>query len=275
MNIFKHIKFKNQSKDENKGDLMSDSLFNKYLLYNYLIKEKNIDNLSSDNIFDNLLENYNDREEYKEDYQFADYLLNNYLILDNKFEGISLKSLTDIENSKTNIFPFYKIDDVIKIDSENFNSSENIINQKREEYLHKDISPDFLNLLREEDFEFGYKTRSEEILREQLNINALATRNWLNELFLKFFHDETILIGILRLIGRFDEQIIFPQGHTMALAVLNHENDEVKELGIRAFEKWCSIESLNVLQKIKTETKWLQDYIDQVICDLKEELCHS
>ena len=153
-------------------------------------------------------------------------------------------------------------------------SAENITNRNRENYLNKYVLPNFISLLREEDFEFGYITRSEEVLRDQFQINALATRNWLNEIFLKYFNDEQILIGVLRIIGRFSEQMIFPQGQTIALASLNHENDEIKELGIRAFEKWVSYDSINILSKIKTETHWLQEYIDQVIRDLKEELCH-
>jgi len=178
------------------------------------------------------------------------------------------------EINTTNNLNYFLFDHEIQLSNEQISSSENRINQNRENFLRNSITPTFINLLREEDFEFSYKTRSEEILIEQFKINALATRNWLNELFIKYFSDEVILIGILRIIGRFNEQTIFPQGQTIALAAFSHESDEVKELGIRAFEKWCSYESLTILKKIKVETTWLQDYVNQVIIDLEEELCH-
>lgn len=154
-------------------------------------------------------------------------------------------------------------------------SSENKINVSKEEYLRKYITPKFLSLVKEEEFEFGFISRSEELIREQLQINALATRNWLNEIFISHFDNEIVLIGLLRIIGRFDESIIFPQGQTIALGVLSHSNDEIKELGIRAFEKWCSAESLSILKKLNLNSSWLQDYVNEVITDIEEQLCLS
>lgn len=180
----------------------------------------------------------------------------------------------DLDLDSNEKFNYLAIENGNKFLIEQQYSAENTANKNREDYLNKYILPIFISLLREEDFEFGYITRSEEILRDQFKINALATRNWLNEIFLKYFNDEQILIGVLRIIGRFSEQMIFPQGQTIALASLCHKNDEIKELGIRAFEKWISYDSLNILSKIKTETHWLQEYVDQVILDLNEELCH-
>src|SRR5690554_582539 len=154
-------------------------------------------------------------------------------------------------------------------------SSENKINGNREEYLRKNITPKFLTLIKEEDFEFGFISRSEELIKSQLKINALATRNWLNEIFINHFDNEVVLIGLLRIISRFEENIIFPQGQTIALAALSHSNDEIKELGIRSFEKWCSAESLNILKKLNLNSTWLQEYVNEVITDLEEQLCLS
>ncbi|MFY7665980.1 hypothetical protein [Flavobacterium sp.] len=154
-------------------------------------------------------------------------------------------------------------------------SSENKINGNREEHLRKIFTPKFLTLIKEEDFEFGFTSRSEELIRSQLKINALATRNWLNEIFINYFDNEVVLIGLLRVISRFEENIIFPQGQTIALAALSHSNDEIKELGIRSFEKWCSVDSLNILRKLNLNSSWLQEYVNEVITDLEEQLCLS
>ncbi|TVR82965.1 MAG: hypothetical protein EA412_01205 [Chitinophagaceae bacterium] len=207
-------------------------------------------------------------------------------LLDELFSGNSTnKSLEKKQPlpTKESFLDLDKIDDTfldLFLEDEDFqflssnDSTENKINSLRSRILDKKFTNDFLSILREEDFEFGFISRSEELLNEQLKINALATRNWLNELFIKHFSDEVIIIGILRIIGRFEPTQIFPQGQTIALAALNHSNDEVKELGIRAFEKWCNIESLEILKKIQVETIWLREYIEEVIKDFEEQLCH-
>ena len=151
-------------------------------------------------------------------------------------------------------------------------SVENKINTERESFLKKRITNQLIETIIEESFEFGIKSKSEIIIEEQLSINALATRNWLNTIFIDYFDDERIIIGILRIIGRFDERIIFPQGQTMALAALSHKSTEIKELGVRAFENWGTYNSINVLENIDLDIEWLSDYKNQVIEDMKEEL---
>lgn len=165
---------------------------------------------------------------------------------------------------------FNEIDILFDADED---STENKLNKARSSILDKNYTRSFISLLKEEDFEFGYITRSEKLLNEQLKINALAARNWLNEIFIKNYHDQSVIIGILRIIGRFEPLFIFPQGQTIALAALSHSNDEIKELGIRAFEKWCSVESLEVLKSLSPTSSWLQEYIDEVITDFEEQLC--
>ena len=194
--------------------------------------------------------------------------------LPNRIKSIDYVYNIESEKRNSNILSDFYLDSNLVLSIENLNGTENKINQNREAYLNEKKTPILLALLREEDFEFGYITRSEELIREQIKINELATKNWINEIFIKYFHDEIILIGILRILGRFEENVIFPQGQTIALASLSHQNDEIKELGIRTFEKWCSIDSLSVLKKLKVETGWLQDYINQVIADFEETLCH-
>lgn len=185
------------------------------------------------------------------------------------------KNQFDFFINESNVTDFNFIYEVLIPTIDTTSSSENKINRNREEYLRKHITPKFLSLIKEEDFEFGFISRSEELIASQLQINALATRNWLNEIFINHFDNEVVLIGLLRIIGRFDESLIFPQGQTIALAALSHSNDEIKELGVRAFEKWCSAESLSILKKLNLNSVWLQEYVNDVINDLEEQLCLS
>lgn len=77
------------------------------------------------------------------------------------------------------------------------------------------------------------------------------------------------MIGILRLIARFNPEDINPQGQTMATAALIHKDTEVQECAIRAFESWASIESLEVLKNLDIHQGWLKDYLDSVIKDIE------
>ncbi len=155
------------------------------------------------------------------------------------------------------------------------NSSQNKENHDIEKYLKENITPKFLYLVREEDFEFGFTPESEKLIREHLEIHALATRNWLSEIFITYFKDEIVLVGLLRIMAHFQEKDIFPQGQIMAIAALSHSSDEIKELGIRAFESWCSAESLDILKNLDIKTTWLKEYADQVIIDIEKHLCPS
>lgn len=143
-----------------------------------------------------------------------------------------------------------------------------------EDYLSQKITPKFLSIIKDEYFEFGYTSKSEELVRDQLSLNALAARNWLNEIFITYYSKESVLIGLLRIISRFEPSLIYPQGQTMALAALSHRSNEVKELGVRAFEQWCDNESVNILKSIdKKIPLWLLEYVNDVIRDIEEQLC--
>jgi len=141
--------------------------------------------------------------------------------------------------------------------------------------LQRTVTPSFLQLCREESFEFGFESPSEMLVRTQLKVDPVAARTWLSKLFVERFHDSVAVIGILRVIGRLSEKEIFPDGQTMAGTALSYDNDEVKELGVRAFENWGSKTSWNMLRNIHTGTKWLDDYIEEVVADLSDKLCLS
>ncbi|MBF0523978.1 MAG: hypothetical protein HQK56_02645 [Deltaproteobacteria bacterium] len=99
--------------------------------------------------------------------------------------------------------------------------------------------------------------------------NATLTKEWLHSVFVDYSSDLKIMIGLLQVILHMD---ISPQGLIMAQMALAHADVEVRECGIRALENWGTIESLNILRTLKDQEEWLQEYIDQVISDLEEEL---
>jgi hypothetical protein len=196
-----------------------------------------------------------------------------------RITDLNTNSTYELENYEVKEFEELKFDFdelFISVDenSTNFKLDENYINQNRIDYLDQKITPLFISLIKNEDFEFGKKNESVRLIEEQLELNSVATQNWFNKLYIKYFSaDENILIGLLRVVESLNEHSLHPTGEIMAIAALSHKNDEVKELGIRIFENWCSLNSYEILKNIKVDTVWLQDYINQVIKDIEIELC--
>lgn len=151
-------------------------------------------------------------------------------------------------------------------------SIENRLNAQRMQRFRADFSTRFLQLLREQDFEYGVDTPADELIRKCLNENESITKQWLNELFIQYFADKAVIIGILRVLSHFRYHEVAPQGPTMAIAALSNANAEVRECGIRAFENWRTLDSLKVLKGVHCAERWLNDYLQQVIADLEEEL---
>jgi hypothetical protein len=180
------------------------------------------------------------------------------------FDAFHIKSKSG--NQQSDELLFFNM----SIDHTEYIVSENEIMEKRLVYLKNKISPLFISLVKNEDFEFGQKSESIKIVENELKKNRIATQNWLNDLYLQYFPtDEKILMGVLRIIEYFDEDVLSPVSHTIALASL-HKSDEIKEVCIRIFENWGSIRSYEILKGIKTDIKWLQAYINQVIKDIEK-----
>lgn len=148
---------------------------------------------------------------------------------------------------------------------------ENYINQKRLFRLKKQFTPKLLNLILESDFEYGIESEVDVFIRNRMEENSLATKSWLNDIFVEYFSNPVILVGILRIISRLSYYEVFPQGQVIATAALSHSDVEVKECGVRAFENWGDLNSIRILENLHVSPSWLQGYIDQVLEDLRKK----
>ena len=154
-------------------------------------------------------------------------------------------------------------------------SDENYINEIRQKQQRPVFERKLISYIREQHFEYGITSKSDLFISEQMSINRLATKSSLNELFVSNYENPSILIGILQVVSRIENNIVNPEGQAMALAALTHRNFEVRECGIRCFENWATKISLTILKNISTEPKWLQEYLETVIKNIEEELCHT
>lgn len=151
-------------------------------------------------------------------------------------------------------------------------ATENAVNFARLQQYREHFTTGLLSLIAESDFEYGFSSALDTFLQERLSENALATKEWLNSLFVQFFGDVAVATGVLRTAAHLEYDEIAPQGPTMALAALSHTDVEVRECGIRAFENWATRESLNILKKVRCPERWMQEYVTQVVNDLEQEL---
>ena len=156
--------------------------------------------------------------------------------------------------------------------TETYPGIENYINKKRLDTLKENFTRELIMLIREEEFEYGLDTKADILVRKKMEQNFLATKEWLNTIFIESFTNTRILLGVLIIISRFDYSMIYPEGQIMATAALSHKNPEIQECSVRAFENWGNRESLNILKNLKVSTEWLQEYINEVIDDLEKEL---
>jgi hypothetical protein len=193
---------------------------------------------------------------------------------------------SEIEEKLTNIINLNR-EDNIKIfsthDSSIGNEVNPLINQSKNEsnvnnnYLSiqeksKKQASRFLGMLRNDIVEPGYYSSSELYLKSQLKENHLETKDWLNRVLINNLKKPDILVKLLHMISDIDYNLIEPLGPTFALAAARHPDAEVKEYSIRVFEKWANKDSLDILKGVRFQEEWLQEYADEVIAELEEEL---
>ena len=180
------------------------------------------------------------------------------LQFDGKF--ISLKE----ESSKSYIYEI----DFIDSSSSSKENYENKIEEQLERHQTKYTS-ELISIILEQDFEYGYESVGDKFVKTLMEKDKVITRAWLNNIFLDYFDNPKILIGLLQIVSHLSYNDIYSEGPTMAVASLTHKNAEVRETGVRCFENWASEDSLTILGNLNFEETWLQSYVNEVVSDLR------
>jgi len=131
----------------------------------------------------------------------------------------------------------------------------------------------FVSTLKNHELEIDYKNHIEFLLEELFLENEFVTKDWLNEVYVSNYNDTKFLINILKIIGNLDKQLLKSFGIVISGSALAHKNVEVKEMAIRVFENWNTIESYTFLKNCSLVPKWLNDYKNEVLANIEEELC--
>ncbi len=153
--------------------------------------------------------------------------------------------------------------------SQNNSSIENEINVNKLNDLKNRFTHQLISYILEEDFDYGVESKACLLVKQQMDINALVAKEWINDVYINNFNKPDVLIGLLQIISRLDRREISPEGETIALASLVHKDEIVQECAIRVFESWGEQSSLNILEHVQVSTPWIKDYLEEVISDLK------
>lgn len=154
-------------------------------------------------------------------------------------------------------------------------STDNARNESRVDVLRQRFSSRLLKAIQLSPPIPGETGDGDQILSAAISENALAAMSWINDLYLKNFSNPEIAASLVMLVSRLSYADAYPAGVTIAVSATTHTNAFVRETGIRAFENWGSLESLNLLKNINPFNEdWLNEYLQAVITDLNET-CHE
>lgn len=125
-----------------------------------------------------------------------------------------------------------------------------------------------------EHFQFGYNCTSYIYICHCLLIDEVETVQAIKNLYDSKKHENGIVLGITRILGRFKK---YPEFIEIAENCLENNDDEIYEMGIRFFEKHPDKESFQILTKAyqnmndKREV-YLRLYLRTVLTDIYKQL---
>ncbi len=138
--------------------------------------------------------------------------------------------------------------------------------QKARENIVLQYKNDIINVIRNDYFEAGIISQSENYILNIANTNNYEyIRDAANNLYLEYYNDSHILTGLLIMMGTLSYEDALPQGQTMALGLLQHKEISVRDRAVQVFERWNSKKGLDVLKELHCDQEWLQDYVNKVI----------
>lgn len=126
-------------------------------------------------------------------------------------------------------------------------------------WLHR-CKSDFLAIVESETMEYGFVNPSQQLIEHYYDTYGAN----FGELIQHIFHSELtnpgVCIALLKGLSSLPYSELVPHGPVLMLAAIAHENDEVKEAAIRAFERWEHADGIRVLKSARTNWPWLEEY---------------
>ena len=82
--------------------------------------------------------------------------------------------------------------------------------------------------------------------------------------------NEHVLEGVLHILSNYDYSEINPIGISIVLAAVVNHSPVVQDLLIGCFERWDSLDGIDILNKLVLDTPWLIQYRDEVVNQLQQ-----
>lgn len=134
----------------------------------------------------------------------------------------------------------------------------------------EDTKNNLLDLISVDVFRVGFDSISSTYFNNILKDNPNLAKKSLLGLLYDHYEKEEVVYGILSILSIVEYKKVVPEGPIIAMALTSYDSDTIKESLVRVFENWCNEDSLRLLEKIKFDDPWLNEYLLDVIKDIKE-----
>lgn len=173
--------------------------------------------------------------------------------------------------AKTNVVELYPSSAGVEEESSASSAEVTDIEKKQDDIILKgEFWNRLLDTLQTEPIENGYSHPAEEILKEVLEKRGYKAIPWIQSIYLEsLLSNPSIAAALMRCIARLDRNRIDPWGVLMAVGGLSSPVLEVREEAVRALEMWAVPSAVQILSGHEERVKWLADYIQSVIENLK------
>lgn len=168
------------------------------------------------------------------------------------------------------------ISDLEKDSSENVlkryvtEANENYVSEK-ENFYYTLWKNELISYLEKETYDNACVPEAENFLNITLDKMQNEGKIWLD----RFFNEQweidcrSVLKGLLATLAYIDYTKISPVGATMALAALSHEDVDIVQCAVQAFEGWGKNFGIRYLRHVHTDYDWLKEYINAVVQNLE------
>lgn len=122
-----------------------------------------------------------------------------------------------------------------------------------------------------EPLEDGHTHPAEQIIAEAIQAFSATAFAWIAfAYFEQYYRNPVVAAGLIRCLGRLAHDSALPWARFLALSGLYHDDVEVREAAVRAFEMSGGPQAIEALTaRVSVEpTPWLAEYARQVIADL-------
>lgn len=158
-----------------------------------------------------------------------------------------------------------------RMDIQSSSSSIDLANAKSfDQSILKNIKKTLFELLSTDVFRVGFESSTSIYFRSVLETNPDYAKKAMLDVFYDNYHNKKYVEGILNVLSIMDYEKVTPEGPIMVLTLTSYESDTIKEALVRVFENWCNKESIRLLEKIRFDDPWLENYRLEVIEDIKE-----